>query len=116
MCERVSNLFNFGSNVKSCRPSYFTSSPIGSSSSNPSLFALPTRLGGLSTIKPASLDKGYKNSLKVTQALISRIIQQRHELGDECEQQRSIKDSVKRLKEHDTKLASETLTLKLSMI
>ena len=79
-----------------------------------SLFPLPTRLGGLGIIESASLDKEYKNILRATQPLISRVVQQSHELIDVCEQQQSIKYLVKRLKEQETKLDAETLTSKLS--
>ena len=79
-----------------------------------SLFGLLTCLCGLGIIEPASLDKEYKNSPRVTEPLITRVVvQQSHELVDVSEQQQSIKYSVKRLKEHETKLDAETLTSKL---
>ena len=79
-----------------------------------SLFAFLTCLGGLGIIEPASLDKEYKNLPRVSQPLITRVVQQSHELVDVCEQQQSIKYSVKHLKEQETKLDAETLTSKFS--
>ena len=72
-------------------------------------------MGGLGIIESALLDKEYKSVLRVTQPLISRVVQQIHELVDVCEQQQSIKYSVKRLKEQETKLDAETPTSKLSI-
>ena len=79
-----------------------------------SLFALLTCLGGLGIIESASHDKEYKNLPRVTQPLIPRVVHQSHELVDVCEQQQSIKYSVKHLNEQETKLDAKTLTSKLS--
>lgn len=77
------------------------------------LLAFPPRLGGLGIIEPTSLQTEYTNSLKITEPLVSRLLQQDPQLGEIHEQQQCIKSSMKRLKNQAVNLAAEDLSSKL---